>query len=120
RHASLFLAPMALMPLFGLWYLATMPADSRSWAMGGSVIMTAFLTVGVGASLLIGLYAGLALLWKKLYINGMTAALLCVLAGVATAGGEFVREGTRKPYTVRNELYSYALTEDEVAHLRRV
>jgi cytochrome d ubiquinol oxidase subunit I len=36
RHASRFLAPMAGMPLLGLWFFAVVPADSRGWVLGGS------------------------------------------------------------------------------------
>ena len=55
---------------------------------------------------LIGGYAIVGLLVKRLYINGATATLLLALAFGATAAGEFVREGARKPYTVRGVLYS--------------
>jgi mono/diheme cytochrome c family protein len=48
-----------------------------------------------------------------------TAALLLALAFAATAAGEFVREGVRKPFTVRNVLYSNAIEPHEVARLRR-
>ncbi len=118
RRAAHFLAPMVLMPVLGLWYLAVIPADSRSWLMGGSIAMTLFLGLAAGASLLIGVYAVLGLLRQRLYINVATAALLVALALAATAGGEFVREGARKPYTVRNVLYSNAITPAEVTVLR--
>jgi hypothetical protein len=95
------LAFMLAMPLVGAWYLGTMPADSRGWATGGSVPMTLFLTMAVGSSTLIGLYAVLAILRQRLFVNGATASLLLALAFVATAGGEFVREGVRKPFTIR-------------------
>jgi mono/diheme cytochrome c family protein len=118
QRASRFLAPMALMPALGIWYVLVMPADSRSWILGGSPAMTLFLGVAVGASVLIGGYALIGLLRQKLYINGATATLLVALALGATAGGEFVREGARKPYTVREVLYSNAIAPDEVAALR--
>ena len=108
------------MPFLGLWYLSSIPPDSRSWALGGSAAMTLFLTMAVGASLLIGLYALIGLVRQRLYINGATATLLVALAFGATAGGEFVREGVRKPFTVREALYSNAVTPDEIAHLRQV
>ena len=38
----------------------------------------------------------------------------------ATAGGEFVREGVRKPFTVRETLYSNSIKPDEVDHLREI
>jgi cytochrome bd ubiquinol oxidase subunit I len=119
-RAARFLAPMALMPLVALWYLATIPDDSRSWLMGGSIAMTMFVGIAAGASLLIGAYAGIGLIVRRLYVNGATAALLLALAFGATAAGEFVREGARKPYTVRGALYSNSIAPGEVARLRAV
>lgn len=120
NRAAYLLIPMALMPLLGGWYLLVIPADSRSWVLGGSTAMTMFLALAVGASVLIGLYAMVGLLAQKLYINVATAALLVALAFAATAGGEFVREGVRKPYTLRAGLYSNSIAAPEVAALRQV
>jgi cytochrome d ubiquinol oxidase subunit I len=118
RRAARFMAPMAAMPLLALWYLAVIPDDSRSWLLGGSIAMTMFVGIAAGASVLIGLYALLGVVVKRLYVNAATAALLLALAFGATAAGEFVREGARKPYTVRGALFSNSLTPGEVARLR--
>ena len=118
RRASRFAAPIAVMPLLALWYLEVIPADSRSWLLGGSMPMMMFVGIAAAASLLVGLYAIVALLVRRLYINGATATLLVALAFGATAAGEFVREGARKPYTVRGALYSTSIAPDEVAGLR--
>ncbi len=118
RRASRFAAPMAIMPVLALWFFAAIPADSRQWLMGGSMPMTMFVGVAAGASTLIGGYVIVGLIVKRLYINGATATLLLVLAFGATAAGEFVREGARKPYTVRGVLYSTSITPAEVARLR--
>lgn len=126
RTISLFLAPMAAMPVFAVWYLSVIPADSRSWLMGGSIAMTMFVGIAAGASLVIGAYAALLLATGRLAIarkwpftlGGPTAAILLVIAFAATAAGEFVREGARKPYTVRDVLYSSSLTEAEVVQMR--
>jgi cytochrome bd-type quinol oxidase subunit 1 len=118
RRVSWFAAPIALMPLLALWFLAVLPADSRSWLLGGSMPMTMFVGVAAGASTLIGGYVVVGLLLQRLYINGATATLLLGLAFGATAAGEFVREGARKPYTVRGVLYSTSIRPEEVAALR--
>lgn len=119
RRASRFAAPIALMPVFAAWFLYVIPADSRQWLMGGSMPMTMFVGVAAGASTLIGGYVIVGLLVKRLYINGATATLLLGLAFGATAAGEFVREGARKPYTVRGVLYSTSMTPAEVTRLRK-
>jgi hypothetical protein len=117
RAAHLFV-PMTLMPVFGIWYLYEMPDDSRRWVLGGSPAMTLFLCLAVAASLAIGLYSLLGLVWRRLYINGATAVLLLLLALAATAGGEFVREGSRKPFSIRHVLYSNSIAPNQVARLR--
>jgi cytochrome d ubiquinol oxidase subunit I len=119
QRIARLLAPMVAMPLLGLWFLAVIPADSRGWLLGGSVAMTMFVTIAGGASTLIGAYALGGVVWKRLYMSRATSLLLLALAFGATAAGEFVREGARKPYTVRGLLYSTSLTPDEVAVRRR-
>jgi cytochrome bd-type quinol oxidase subunit 1/mono/diheme cytochrome c family protein len=119
RRAARFAAPIALMPLLALWFLAVMPEDSRGWLMGGSMPMTMFVGIAAGASLLIGGYVIIGIIIKRLTINVATASLLLALAFGATAAGEFVREGARKPYTVRGVLYSTSITPEEVGRLRQ-
>lgn len=118
RSAATLLLPMAVMPALGAWFLAVIPDDSRGWVLGGSPTMTNFLAIAVGASTLIGLYAVAMRLRPGLTLNVATSGLLLALAFGATAGGEFVREGVRKPYTVRNHLYSNAIAPGEIAALR--
>ena len=120
NRAALFLAPMALLPLLGAWYLWSLPADSRSWVLGGNITMTMSMGVAASASLLIGLYALSGLLRRGLVVGRATGVLLCALAFGATAGGEFVREGVRKPFTIRETLYSNSIAPDEVARLRQM
>jgi cytochrome d ubiquinol oxidase subunit I len=120
QRAARFAAPIGAMPLLALWYLAVMPEDSRSWLLGGSIAMTMFVGIAAGASLLIAGYMIIGLILKRLYINGATATLLVALAFGATAAGEFVREGARKPYTIRGVLYSNSVRPADVAHLREV
>ena len=119
RRAAMLLAPMALMPLIAGWYLAVIPADSRGWLLGGSPAMTLFVAAAAGTSLLIGAYGIGGLLRRRLYANAATALLLLALAFGATAAGEFVREGARKPYTIRGQLYANSITPEEVIALRQ-
>jgi mono/diheme cytochrome c family protein len=119
RRASRFALPMLAMPVLALWFVAVIPEDSRSWLLGGSIAMTMFVGIAAGASLLIGGYAIVAIFIKRLYVNGATALLLLALAFGATAAGEFVREGARKPYTIRGVLYSTSVKPAEIAELRR-
>ena len=118
HQVAYFLSPMAFMPVVAFWYFLIIPEDSRSWVMGGSVAMTMFMFISVAASLLIGLYVFFGLIIKRFYINTASALMLCALAFGATAGGEFVREGIRKPYSIRQTLYSNSITHEEIGALR--
>jgi cytochrome bd ubiquinol oxidase subunit I len=109
---------MVLIPVLAIWLLASIPPDSRSWVLGGNVTMTMVMGIGIGASLLIGVYALGAFWYSKFYLNGLTSALLCTIAFAVTAGGEFVRESVRKPYSIRQVLYSNFLRQDELERLR--
>ena len=120
NRAAHLLLPMLLMPLLGAWFLLEMPADSRGWVLGGSPTMMLFMMISIVASVAIGGYALIGLVMQRLYINGATATLLLLLAYGATAGGEFVREGSRKPYSIRYVLYSTGIYPEDVAHLREV
>jgi hypothetical protein len=120
NRAAHFLTPMILMPILGIWFLAVMPEDSRRWALGGSPAMTLFLALAIAASAAIGIYALYGLVWKRMYINGVTAMMLILLAFAATAGGEFVREGSRKPFSIRSVLYSNAIRPNEISKLRSI
>jgi cytochrome bd ubiquinol oxidase subunit I len=113
-----FLAPMVGMPFLAVWYLYVMPADSRSWVLGGSTVIAMLFGVGAVSCALVANYAIVALVYRSLYVNGATALLLITLAFGATAGGEFVREGARKPFTVRQVLYSNAVTPESIIRMR--
>ncbi|MGL4422337.1 MAG: c-type cytochrome, partial [Gemmataceae bacterium] len=119
RRAAWLLAPMAAMPILGGWFLSVLPPDSRDWVTGGSVAMSMMLAIAIGASALVGGYALVGLIRQKLFVNGATATVLLVLAYAATAGGEFVREGVRKPYTLRELLYSNSIRPEQVETLRQ-
>ena len=120
NRAAHLMAPMVLMPLLGIWYIGVMPPDSRSWILGGNPVLTLLLNLAIGASLAVGAYAIVGLVVRRLYINGATAVLLLVLSFGATAGGEFVREGSRKPFSIRHVVYSNGIKPQEVARLREV
>jgi len=120
NRAAHLMLPMISMPLLGAWFLWAMPQDSRQWVLGGSPAMMLFFMISVGASVAIGAYAVIGLWMQKMYINGATGTLLILLAFGATAGGEFVREGSRKPYSIRGVMYSNAIRPQNVAELRRI
>ncbi|MBL8852289.1 MAG: c-type cytochrome [Planctomycetaceae bacterium] len=120
HRATHFLAPALIMPVLGIWYFMVIPADSREWAMGGNVPMMMFFVLAIVCSTLISAYSLVGLLRYQLYINAATATLLLVLAVLATAFAEFVREGVRKPYSIRGYMFSNSLMPDDIRRFREV
>ena len=102
NYAAYCLAPMVLMAPASLWYFNHVPEASRIMAAGGAIAMTLFLLAfGIVRSLMIGAYAYFALIRKKQYVSLSTALLLTAMVLVTTGAMEFVREGIRKPYVIR-------------------
>jgi len=106
--------PLILMPPLAVWFFATIPEAARELAMGGAIAMTLTFAFGVLLSFLIGAYAYFGLYRRSRDINLETAILMAVIAFVATASMEFVREGIRKPYLLYGIMYSNGILVEDV------
>ncbi|MBI5059263.1 cytochrome ubiquinol oxidase subunit I [candidate division KSB1 bacterium] len=115
KWGAYFLLSMAFMPLLAVWYFSTIPAASRDLALGGAIAMSFIFVFGAILSFLAGVYAYFGVLRKARDINFETAVLLAVIAFMATASMEFVREGIRKPYVIRDIIYSNGILLADVA-----
>ncbi len=115
-----------LLPLAALWYLSAVPATSIEVLRGGmhgmasgnlSVAMRVLMVV-VMASCTMGLivYFGP---WKnpQSFTRGQAIGLL-ILALVATGSTEWVREVLRKPFVVRDVVYSSGIRIEQVAEMQ--
>ncbi len=113
--------PMILMPLFGAWYLYSMPADSRSWATGGSMTTGDVLQHrhrrGVGDR---RLRPGRPHSSAALHQRRDSHRCSRCWPSPRSPQRRFVREGVRiMPYTVRQFMYSIRSAPSRVAELRR-
>jgi cytochrome d ubiquinol oxidase subunit I len=105
-EGALWLVPLALMIPVSLWYFNNVPDEARELVQGGAIAMLLMFMFGVATSTLIGLYAYFGLILKKRYINLETSILIGLIAFISTGAMEFVREGIRKPYIIREYVYS--------------
>jgi hypothetical protein len=117
RWGALFLLPLALMPVLAVWYFSSLPESARSLALGGAVAMTFFFLFGVVMSFLLALYAFFGMLRRARDINIETALLMTAIAFIATGSMEFVREGMRKPFVLRDVMYSSGIMLKDVPQL---
>lgn len=97
------LAGMVLIALGGAWYMIAMPDHAQLNLLRAPIllVMTAMnfaVTLVVVAALAWGLVSGAR------WITPPSALLLLLAGALAITTGEFVREGTRKPYRIENYL----------------
>ncbi|MCK6456621.1 MAG: cytochrome ubiquinol oxidase subunit I [Phycisphaerae bacterium] len=117
--ASHFLVPLVLMVPAAMWYLGQVPASARGLAFGGAAAMSLFFIFGLTCSVLLAVYAYVALVRKRGYVSLETSLLLAAMAFIATGSMEYVREGIRKPYVVRGYLWSNEIA-NQPAELARL
>jgi cytochrome bd-type quinol oxidase subunit 1 len=118
-----FLPAFFLMPVFGAWFFTTIPHDQRALlelgiataGQGAFTHVTRMALMVVICSATIGAVVYL-FAWVSPKSFGLGNALLVLmLAGMATACGESMREFLRKPFIVRGYLYSNGTRVKDVA-----
>ena len=115
RWAALWTVPcLAMLPVFGRWYISRIPKDL--WANARGAMPTGTMFAGL-ACMLLGvtlLLALLALAWPR-RLHLAFALVVALVAFGAMDSFEFVREAVRKPYVIENYLYANSLYAGPVA-----
>lgn len=111
-------AAMALIVIGSAWYMLVMPDHAMLNLMRAPIllIMTVLnfsVALVVVAALAWGLVSGAR------WITPPSALLLLLAGAVATTTGEFIREGSRKPYRIENYVLAPGVLVDQVAKLQR-
>ena len=116
--AAYLLIPFALFLASAWWYKASLPTDLRTLIftqapelapyVRGFLLFSPLLVVG-GLLMLIRLPSRLATL---------IAAVLLIIGQLYMGCFEFIREGGRRPYIIRGELYSNSIFKKDLAQVR--
>jgi mono/diheme cytochrome c family protein len=107
--AKWLLVGAAVIPVGGIWYIASLPPLAREMSMGGAPAVTIFagLTI-LFSGLLVGLIFVSAYLYPRSFNIGL--AVLAVIIGLMTTGvTEWVREAVRKPYIIYGYMWSNSI-----------
>jgi mono/diheme cytochrome c family protein len=107
--AKWLLLGAAVIPVGGIWYIASLPPLARDISMGGAPAVTIFagLTI-LFSGLLVALILFSAYLYPRSFNIGL--ALLAVIIGLMTTGvTEWVREAVRKPYILYGYMWSNSI-----------
>ena len=112
------LAGIVLIFAGGLWYLFVMPEHAQLNLMRAPILLG--MTV---VNLLVTLLVMVALAWGHFagsrWITPPAAILLLVAGAAAITTGEFVREGTRKPYRIDKYIFAPGVRSSEVKDFQR-
>jgi len=121
--AKWFLPAFFLMPVFGAWYYFTIPLDQRELLLLGVgtagqglfTHVTRMALMVTIASATIGVVVFLFAWMSPKNFGFGNALLVLLLAAIATASGESMREYLRKPFIVKGYLYSNGTRVADVA-----
>lgn len=120
RYAAKWvLAGTFVIPLGGVWYIATLPQMAREISMGAAPAVTIFAGLSIFFSLLVVLFTFFGPYEHPRYFNLTSAFVIAVLALSSTAVTEWVREAVRKPYIIYDYMYANTLRLDDVDRVRR-
>ncbi|RMH06749.1 MAG: hypothetical protein D6704_06395 [Nitrospirae bacterium] len=119
-----YTAQWVLYPLIGMipagfWYIAQLPQDVARWFEGSSAPLTMFFMLSAlftGLILAVLLFAALR---QPRHFTWPVALLIMFFGLLATASTEMVREAIRRPFLIRDYLYSNAVRVDEVESINR-
>ncbi len=121
RYAAKWvLAGALVIPVGGIWYIATLPPMAREMPMGAAPAVTIFAGLSIFFSALVVLFTYFGPYEHPRYFNLTFAFLIAVLALSSTAVTEWVREAVRKPYIIYDYMYANTLRLEDVPRVREV
>jgi cytochrome bd-type quinol oxidase subunit 1 len=111
------IAAMALIVIGSAWYLVVMPDHAVLNLMRAPILLT--MTV---LNFCVALVVIAALAWGLVsgarWITPPSALLLLLAGAAATTTGEFIREGSRKPYRIENYILAPGVLVNQVSRLQ--
>jgi cytochrome bd ubiquinol oxidase subunit I len=124
RYASLWVLPaFVLMPPVGFWAFQALPEGARALLEGGTAGMAsgtnsiltrvAMILIMTTVTISVIVYIG-PFMNARSFSRGLAAGLLSI-AFLATMSTEWVREVLRKPFVLRDVVYSSGVRVDEVS-----
>jgi len=108
-----------VIPLAGIWYIASLPPMAREISMGAAPAVTIFAGLSLFFSGLIVTFTYFGPYQNPRYFNLTSAFVIAVLALSSTAVTEWVREAVRKPYIIYNYMYANTLRLEDVPRIRQ-
>ncbi|MCX5875778.1 MAG: cytochrome ubiquinol oxidase subunit I [Deltaproteobacteria bacterium] len=107
--ATWLLAPFLLFLASAWWYVQALPAPQRAWIANFSPELAPFLTVFLWISPLLFL-GGLIMVIRLPQTATRSLAVVLLLLGITYMGAfEYIREGSRRPFTLYGHIYANSI-----------
>jgi cytochrome bd-type quinol oxidase subunit 1 len=107
--AAWLLAPFLLFLASAWWYVQALPEPQRAWIANFSPELAPFLTVFLWASVLLFL-GGLIMVIRLPKTATRSLAVVLLLLGITYMGAfEYIREGSRRPFTLYGHIYANSI-----------
>ncbi|MBU4230716.1 MAG: cytochrome ubiquinol oxidase subunit I, partial [Proteobacteria bacterium] len=107
--AAWLLAPFLLFLASAWWYVQALPEPQRAWIANFSPELAPFLTVFLWASPLLFL-GGLLMVIRLPKTATRSLAVVLLLLGITYMGAfEYIREGSRRPFTLYGHIYANSI-----------
>ncbi len=107
--ATWLLAPFLLFLASAWWYIQALPEPQRGWIANFSPELAPFLTLFLWASPLLFL-GGLLMVIRLPQTATRSLAVVLLLLGITYMGSfEYIREGSRRPFTLYGHIYANSI-----------
>ncbi|MBU1545865.1 MAG: cytochrome ubiquinol oxidase subunit I, partial [Proteobacteria bacterium] len=107
--AAWLLAPFLLFLASAWWYVQALPEPQQAWIANFSPELAPFLTIFLWASVLLFL-GGLLMVIRLPKSATRSLAVVLLLLGITYMGAfEYIREGSRRPFTLYGHIYANSI-----------
>lgn len=118
HFAGYFVLAGSILAFLGMtWWVYAIPVDVREQMLGGNEILTNFLYYSGWITAIITILSLLFMFVVPRYINIAIALIVLILAQISFGYYEFARERVRKPFIIRDYMYSNGILVSEVEKL---
>ncbi|KAA0259299.1 cytochrome C [Deferribacter autotrophicus] len=118
RFSGYFVLAGIILTFVGMtWWVFAIPADIREQFLGGNMTLTNFFKYSGYITAIMGFLTLLFMFVLPRYINIAITLIILILGQISFGYYEFTRERARKPFVIRDYMYSNGILVSEVEKL---
>ncbi|MBZ4643175.1 MAG: cytochrome c class [Deferribacteraceae bacterium] len=119
RFSGYFIIAGAILTFAGMaWWVKAIPENVREQFLGGNEILSNFYQNAIYLTVILTVVAAIFTLIIPKYMNIAFALILLILGQASFGYYEFTRERVRKPYVIRDFMYSNGILKGDVEKIK--